>query len=117
MKSASALERAAAIDTVVFDKTGRRTLGAPRLLGDGIDPAVLREAAELAARSRHPLCRALLAACPDAEPAGDVEDMPAAGLRRRTTAGERPEEQKSELQARMRLSDAVFSFKKINSHL
>src|SRR3546814_5081342 len=88
MKSASALERAAAIDTVVFDKTGRRTLGAPRLLGDGIDPAVLREAAELAARSRHPLCRALIAACPDAEPAGDVEEMPGAGLRRRTTAGE-----------------------------
>src|SRR3546814_15572667 len=88
MKSASALERAAAIDTVVFDKTGTLTLGAPRLLGDGIDPAVLREAAELAARSRHPLCRALIAACPDAEPAGDVEEMPGAGLRRRTPAGE-----------------------------
>src|SRR3546814_8488493 len=42
----------------------------------------------LAARSRHPLCRALIAACPDAEPAGDVEEMPGAGLRRRTTAGE-----------------------------
>jgi len=88
LKSASALERAAAIDTVVFDKTGTLTLGAPRLLADGIDPAVLQQAAGLAARSRHPLCRALVAACPVAAPAEDVEEVPGAGLRRRVAGGE-----------------------------
>lgn len=88
LKSASALERAAAIDTVVFDKTGTLTLGAPRLQADEIDPAILRDAASLAARSRHPLCRALVAACPDAAVAQDVEEVPGAGLRLRRADGE-----------------------------
>ncbi len=89
LKSASALERSAAIDTIVFDKTGTLTLGEPRLLPDAAQAAEdLRAAAALAARSRHPLCRALLAACPDALPAEAVEEVTGGGLRRMTPDGE-----------------------------
>ncbi|WP_374632791.1 heavy metal translocating P-type ATPase metal-binding domain-containing protein [Ferrovibrio sp.] len=89
LKSASALERSAGIDTIVFDKTGTLTMGEPRLLVDpALRPEDLRAAAELAARSRHPLCRALLAACPDAWPAEGVEEVSGGGLRRATPDGE-----------------------------
>ena len=89
LKSASALERSARIDTIVFDKTGTLTLGEPRLLPDAaIAPEDLQFAAELAANSRHPLCRALLAACPDALPADGVEEISGGGLRRVAPEGE-----------------------------
>lgn len=82
LKSASALERAAGIDTVVFDKTGTLTLGQPRLVDPAaFDPAALRLAAGLAARSRHPLCRALVAAVPGVQPLDDVAEVPGQGLR------------------------------------
>jgi Cu2+-exporting ATPase len=89
LKSATALERLAEVDTVVFDKTG--TLTAPTLaLADdpGRDSAALHEAASLAAASRHPLARALLEAVGQVQAAADVEEVPGAGLRRRTAAGE-----------------------------
>ena len=81
VKSATALERAAAIDTVIFDKTGTLTIGQPRLLPpDATGQAQLPLAAAMAARSRHPLCRALVAACPEAVPADHVQEHPGQGL-------------------------------------
>ena len=85
LKSATALERLRAVDTVVFDKTGTLTLGRPDLRPatagrDGWTPADLRLAAGLAANSRHPLARALVRAAPDAPPLGDVVEHPGAGL-------------------------------------
>jgi P-type Cu2+ transporter len=64
VKSGTALERIAAIDTVVFDKTGTLTEGRPQLLdAAGVPADVLARAAGLAAHSRHPLARALVRAC------------------------------------------------------
>ncbi|WP_414656064.1 heavy metal translocating P-type ATPase [Ferrovibrio sp.] len=81
LKSPTALERAAAIDTIVFDKTGTLTMGRPVLLPeDAADGDALQTAARLAARSRHPLCKALLAACPDAVPFAGVEEHAGQGL-------------------------------------
>lgn len=89
LKSATALERAAAIDTVVFDKTGTLTLGRPRLVTpDAEAMAMLPLAAGLAARSRHPLCRALVAASPQYELQGEVTEIAGQGLLLRTAAGE-----------------------------
>jgi P-type Cu2+ transporter len=62
LKSATALERLADVDTVVFDKTGTLTEPAMGLVREAsIDQAALRTAASLAAGSRHPLARSLLA--------------------------------------------------------
>ena len=58
VKSADALERLAQVDLVVFDKTGTLTLGKPQLIGE-VDPLVLKGAAALARKSRHPLSQAL----------------------------------------------------------
>jgi Cu2+-exporting ATPase len=83
VKSETALERLAEVDTVVFDKTGTLTEGRPVLLRDGgWSDDDLAQAATLAAASRHPLARALAAASPSAEPADDVEEVPGAGLKR-----------------------------------
>ncbi|MGE0714651.1 MAG: heavy metal translocating P-type ATPase [Alphaproteobacteria bacterium] len=61
LKSAAALERLAAADTLVLDKTGTLTLGRPVLQGRP-QRADLEAAAGLAAASRHPLSQALMAA-------------------------------------------------------
>lgn len=80
--SPTALERLAACDVAVLDKTGTLTLGRPELLPDAARPAgALEAAAALAASSRHPLARALVAACPGAPVAEGVEEIPGAGLR------------------------------------
>ena len=90
LKSATALERLAEVDIVVFDKTGTLTEPALVLAEDATrDPDALRVAASLAACSRHPLSRALVAAA--AVPvvaAEDVEERPGEGLRCRTPAGD-----------------------------
>jgi Cu2+-exporting ATPase len=78
----TALERLASADHVVLDKTGTMTEGRPTLLpGDWTD-AQLRAAAGLARASRHPLARALAAACPGAPArnAGGVREVPGRGL-------------------------------------
>ena len=89
LKSATALERLAEVDTVVFDKTGTLTLGQLELRPDAdLDPAAIVVAAGLAARSRHPLSRALCRAAAEAPAADGVEEHPGEGLSRRTAAGE-----------------------------
>lgn len=86
LKSATALERLANVDTVVFDKTG--TLTEPMLaLATRPDPAALAEAAAIAANSRHPLARALAAAHGPVAPADGVTECPGEGLRRAIAEG------------------------------
>jgi P-type Cu2+ transporter len=79
LKSPTALERLAEVDTVVFDKTGTLTEPLLALAGDP-DPADLREAASLAVSSRHPLARSLVAACGAVVPADGVVEHPGQGL-------------------------------------
>ncbi|MDN3563977.1 heavy metal translocating P-type ATPase [Paeniroseomonas aquatica] len=78
--SPTALERLAAVDHVVLDKTGTLTAGAPTLLPGGWTPEALRTAASLARGSRHPLARALAAACPDAPLRPDAREHPGLGM-------------------------------------
>lgn len=65
VKDGAAMERLAGIDTVVFDKTGTLTLGRPRLtnLAD-LPPEDMAAAGLLAARSNHPISRAIAAVAP-----------------------------------------------------
>jgi Cu2+-exporting ATPase len=87
LKSPTALERLAEVDTVVFDKTGTLTEPLLALTGDP-DPADLHVAATLAVSSRHPLARSLVAAAGAVAPAGNVVEHPGLGLSRLTPAGE-----------------------------
>jgi Cu2+-exporting ATPase len=84
LRGGDVLERLAAVNRVVLDKTGTLTEGRPRLLRDpSRDPAALSLAAGLAAHSLHPLARALAAAMPAGsavELVGDVREVPGAGL-------------------------------------
>ncbi len=88
LKSATALERLATVDTVVFDKTGTLTEGRPELQGQALDPGGLALAASLAGASRHPLARALLRAAPEVALAEGVRELPGRGLTLPTEAGE-----------------------------
>lgn len=87
VKSGDALERLAAIDTVVFDKTGTLTLAQPVLANRADLPDdALAAAAALAATSHHPLSRALVAAAPAVPPAANVSEVAGQGLRVDTNA-------------------------------
>jgi Cu2+-exporting ATPase len=89
LKSATALERLAEIDTVVFDKTGTLTLGRPELKPvPARRPEELRLAASIAQASRHPLARALVRAAPDAPVRLGVVEHPGQGLSVATPDGE-----------------------------
>jgi Cu2+-exporting ATPase len=89
LKSATALEKLAQVDTVVFDKTGTLTLGRLALADAArCDAADLRLAAAMAQSSRHPLARALVRACPDAAAVPGVVEHPGSGLSLVGTDGE-----------------------------
>jgi len=96
LRSPTALDRLAEIDTVVFDKTGTLTEGRLDLVdADGPDADDLRQAAALAATSRHPLAEALARAARQAgmnvQPASSVRDVPGGGLEAgNTRLGSRP---------------------------
>ncbi len=78
--SPTALERLAGVDHVVLDKTGTLTVGAPRLLPGDWTAEQLCAAAGLARGSRHPLARALLAACPEAPLRPGLVEHPGQGM-------------------------------------
>ena len=60
LNSGDALERFAAVDTIVFDKTGTLTLPVPSLVNTGdVDADMLALAGRMALSSRHPLAGAL----------------------------------------------------------
>ncbi len=82
LKSATALERLAVVDTVVFDKTGTLTEGRPELAnGLEVEPEDLMLAASIASSSRHPLARAIVrAAGSGVTPCSGVHEEPGQGL-------------------------------------
>ena len=83
LKSATAQERLAHVDTIVFDKTGTLTLGRPELLADGgYDDEDLRLAASMAAASKHPIARAIARAVQGVAVADGVREIPGCGLER-----------------------------------
>jgi len=60
LNAGDAIERLAAIDTVVFDKTGTLTLPEPRVVNVALlEPDLLQAVARLALSSRHPLAVAI----------------------------------------------------------
>ena len=85
-KGGEAVERIAAVDTIVFDKTGTLTEGQPRVTGiSAQDPdRILRLAASLEQRSEHPLARAVLKAAEDRHlallPVANFTVFPGSGL-------------------------------------
>ncbi|MFO1189831.1 MAG: heavy metal translocating P-type ATPase metal-binding domain-containing protein [Alphaproteobacteria bacterium] len=79
MKSGSGLERLAAADHVVMDKTGTLTLGRPEIVG-APPAAALAAAAALAGASRHPLARAIRRAAPDIPVVPGVREIAGGGL-------------------------------------
>jgi Cu2+-exporting ATPase len=83
LKSATAQERLAHVDTIVFDKTGTLTLGRPELIADGgYDDEDLRNAASMAAASKHPIARAIARAVQGVAVADGVREIPGCGLER-----------------------------------
>jgi len=89
LKSPTALERLAAVDTIVFDKTG--TLTEPGLQlheSKMLSCDDINVAASLCAASNHPLARTLVAAASSIKPRDSVEEIAGAGLRCRTAEGE-----------------------------
>ncbi len=92
VKSATALERIAAVDTVVFDKTGTLTEGRPALAEGDYDADDLALAASLAAASTHPLARALVRAASESNiavaPADGVREQAGQGLSLEGEGGE-----------------------------
>lgn len=81
IKNGLALEILTKIDTIVFDKTGTLTLGKPVLVNrDDIPIDDLQLAAGLAAHSRHPLARAIVAACATPKVITDVQETTGMGV-------------------------------------
>lgn len=81
LKSADAVERMAAVDTIVFDKTGTLTAGHPQLANPSqIGSRNMQLAVSLAAHSRHPLARALVAMYGGKTIPMQVREIPGQGL-------------------------------------
>lgn len=84
LKSATALERLAVVDTVVFDKTGTLTLGAPNLTPGDWSDADLALAAALGTGSAHPLAQALVEEAAqrglDLPSVSDLAEVPGQGV-------------------------------------
>jgi P-type Cu+ transporter len=88
IKGGDALERAAAIDTVVLDKTGTVTAGRPTVTEVVVSPGsgwseadVLREAASVEQYSEHPLAAAIVARAPGpVSAARDFHATPGVGV-------------------------------------
>ncbi|MEM5584503.1 heavy metal translocating P-type ATPase [Roseibium sp. AS2] len=81
LNSGDAIERLAAVDTILFDKTGTLTLAEPELCSR-VDPqsATMALAGRLALASRHPLSAALVKATGALVPLPDVTEVSGAGL-------------------------------------
>lgn len=77
LNDGTALERFAAIDTVVFDKTGTLTLPEPVLAGTLSDA----RAARLALSSRHPMAMALASAAEGTAPFPGAQEAAGLGVR------------------------------------
>ena len=81
LNSGDALERFAAVDTVVFDKTGTLTLPEASILNEGeVDPRLVALAGRLALASRHPLAAALVRATGVREPLTETSEQPGVGV-------------------------------------
>ncbi len=82
VKSPDALEKLAAIDTVVFDKTGTLTRGHPELVAGKHEIGDLALAAALADHSRHPLSQAVVRSAGSAPrpKISRVEEIPGRGI-------------------------------------
>ena len=81
VKAGDALERLAAVDAVLLDKTGTLTFGRPAISGrDALSDDDLAVAASLAGASRHPLCRSVLRAAGPVPVREDVREETAMGL-------------------------------------
>ncbi|WP_137157385.1 cation-translocating P-type ATPase [Rhizobium sp. FKL33] len=88
VKDGSAMERLAEATHALFDKTGTLTLGKPRLVNaSDISPKAFAMAAGLAAHSRHPVSRAILAAAPMAMTTETITEIPGGGLEAQTAEG------------------------------
>jgi Cu2+-exporting ATPase len=88
-----AIEGLAQVDTVMLDKTGTLTTGAPRVLDtrtrEGLSPAeALGIAAALEEASRHPIARAFLAHSREGVSCSDAREHPGEGIEG-TVAGRR----------------------------
>ncbi len=86
IKNGTALERLAEVDTVVLDKTGTLTMGAPEPVNVANHPVWVTElAAGLAAASSHPLAQALSRKAADLgiAPASisDLQEVPGYGIK------------------------------------
>lgn len=82
VRNPAALEKAAALDTVVLDKTGTVTLGRPQVVE--VQGEVLRLAAALEQHSEHPLARAVTAEHNGPLPVvEDFQALPGQGVRGR----------------------------------
>ncbi len=80
LKSPTAQERLAHVDTIVFDKTGTLTQGRPELVEDGQSLEDLRLAASIAAASKHPVSRAIARAVANVKVLDGVREVPGCGL-------------------------------------
>lgn len=81
VKAGDALERLAGVDHAVFDKTGTLTRGALALKNpEAIPDETLRQAAQLARASRHPVATAIAKAAPCGPLADAVQETAGVGL-------------------------------------